>query len=155
MCRFEQLLANPDETAALGRRLGKLLSPGMVIALTGPLGAGKTTLTQAIAQGLGVDPHMVGSPTFALVHEYPGRVPVYHFDAYRLPSLQAFMDLGSDEYFQGTGVCLIEWADRVAAALPADHLCIKLAHESDGRRITIEAVGKRSQEVLRMLCTQN
>src|SRR5271166_4119745 len=108
-------LPNLSATEALGRRLGAQLRSGMVVALIGPLGAGKTHLSRAIAEGLGLaDSRVVCSPTFVLLHEYVGRVPIYHFDAYRLRSEEEFNDLGAGEYLEGDGVCLIEWADRVA-----------------------------------------
>src|SRR5215204_4266126 len=114
-------------TEAFGRRLGALLFPGAVIALVGQLGAGKTHLTRAIAEGLGVrNPAAVNSPTFVLIQEYPARLPVYHFDAYRLTGPREFAELGVDEYFRGDGVCVVEWADRVAATLPDDHLRIEI-----------------------------
>src|SRR5438132_13431516 len=94
-------------TEAFGRRLGALLFPGAVIALVGQLGAGKTHLTRAIAEGLEVkNPAAVNSPTFVLIQEYPARLPIYHFDAYRLAGPREFADLGIDEYFRGDGVCL-------------------------------------------------
>src|SRR6516162_9175683 len=99
----------PDLTAteASGRRLGALLFPGAVVALVGSLGAGKTHLTRAVAEGLGIaDSRVVSSPTFVLIQEYRARLPVYHFDAYRLPGESAFFDLGVYEYFEGKGVCL-------------------------------------------------
>jgi tRNA threonylcarbamoyladenosine biosynthesis protein TsaE len=136
--RIERYLPTETATRELGRWLGQRLKPGSVVALMGPLGAGKTTLTRAIAEGLDADPKLVASPTFALVHEYPGRLPIYHFDVYRLDNVQAFLDLGVDEYFNGGGVCLIEWADRVAAALPNDAYKITLSHEAPGRRVIIE-----------------
>src|SRR5438270_927073 len=113
--------ADQGATGAFGRRLAALLFPGAVVALVGPLGAGKTHLVRAIAEGLGVaDGRVVSSPTFVLIQEYDTRLPVYHFDAYRLAGAADFLDLGAHEYFEGRGVCLIEWADRVEAALPAE-----------------------------------
>src|SRR5207245_9904467 len=111
-------------TTAFGRRLAERLFPGAIVALIGPLGAGKTHLVRAVAEGLGCDGRRVSSPTFALVHEYPGRMPVYHFDTYRLPDEAAFVDLGVDEYFAGDGVCLIEWADRVEGVVAGGHVGI-------------------------------
>lgn len=149
--RFERHLPTETVTNDFGRRLGSLLKPGMVVALIGPLGAGKTTLTRGIAEGLGCDKSMVASPTFALVHEYPGRVPIYHFDVYRLPNLQAFLDLGAEDYFRGDGVCLVEWADRVEPALPNDCLRIKLAHDGDGRRMIIDCDHEPASKVIEEL----
>ncbi len=132
-------------TEALGRRLGPLLFPGAVVALVGGLGAGKTHFTRAVAEGLGVkNPAAVTSPTFTLVHEYPGRLPVYHFDTYRLNSPAEFVALGTDEYFHGDGVCLVEWADRVTEVLPAERLELRFEVVSlTARRLQVTAHGGR------------
>src|SRR5437660_11218279 len=115
-------------TTALGRRLGALLFPGAVVALIGPLGAGKTQLVRAIAEGMRiVDSRAVSSPTFVLIQEYAARLPIYHFDAYRLRSEAEFPELGVHEYFEGDGVCVVEWADKVASHLPEKRLSIALA----------------------------
>ena len=119
-------LASEDETARLGRGIALLLEPGLVIGLVGPLGAGKTRLARAIAEAQGVDPATISSPTYVLIHEYEGHLPVYHFDAYRLQSPQAFEDLGVADYWGGDGVCLVEWADRVRGLLPDDCWMITL-----------------------------
>jgi tRNA threonylcarbamoyladenosine biosynthesis protein TsaE len=119
-------LDSEDETARLGRAIALLVEPGVVIGLVGPLGAGKTRLTRAVAEALGVDPAAISSPTFVLIHEYEGHLPIYHFDAYRLQSPQAFEDLGVAEYWGGDGVCLVEWADRVRGLLPEDCWMISL-----------------------------
>ena len=149
------MLEFPDPTAteAFGHRLGARLFPGAVVALTGPLGAGKTLLIRAIAEGLQVvDSRVVSSPTFVLIQEYPARLPVYHFDAYRLSSAGEFLDLGAHEYFQGEGVCLVEWADRVAACLPADHLRITITPTGENsRRFTLESTGETSAGIVRKL----
>src|SRR5205814_7406277 len=101
------VLSDLEATTDLGRRLGGLLFPGAVVALLGPLGAGKTHLVRAIAEGLGIsDPRAVSSPTFVLIQEYRARLPIYHFDAYRLRGEGEFFDLGGHEYFDGDGVCL-------------------------------------------------
>src|SRR5262245_14918163 len=103
-----------EATRAFGRQLAEVLFPGAVVALIGPLGAGKTHLVRAVAEGLGLkDARAVSSPTFVLIQEYAARLPVYHFDAYRLRSAAEFFDLGAHEYFEGRGVCFVEWADRV------------------------------------------
>jgi tRNA threonylcarbamoyladenosine biosynthesis protein TsaE len=139
-------------TVELGRRLGALLFPGAVVALVGPLGAGKTQLVRAIAEGLGIaDSRAVSSPTFVLIQEYAARLPIYHFDAYRLRAAE-FADLGAHEYFQGNGVCLVEWADRVTAQMPAEHLRITIAVTGESRRrFTLEAHGAAHQELLTRL----
>lgn len=125
--RFSAHLDDLSATEAAGRRLGGLLFPGAVVALVGPLGAGKTQFVRAVAEGLGVrNPAAVTSPTFVLIQEYPARLPIYHFDAYRLGSTGEFLALGSDEYFHADGVCLVEWADRVPEALPSERLTIQL-----------------------------
>jgi tRNA threonylcarbamoyladenosine biosynthesis protein TsaE len=140
-------------TEALGRRLGGLLFRGAVVALVGPLGAGKTHLARAIAEGAGVsDGRVVTSPTFVLIQEYQGRLPVYHFDAYRLRGEGEFFDLGAHEYLEGDGVCLVEWADRVTGCLPADHLRITLEVTGEtSRRATVEAHGPAHARVLAMI----
>jgi tRNA threonylcarbamoyladenosine biosynthesis protein TsaE len=145
----------PDLAATdrFGRRLAALLVPGTVVALIGPLGAGKTHFVRAVAEGLGLaDPHAVSSPTFVLIQEYPARLPVYHFDAYRLNSPGEFFDLGAHEYFQGDGVCLVEWADRVAACLPDDHLRIAITPTGENsRRFTLESTGETSAAIVQRL----
>jgi tRNA threonylcarbamoyladenosine biosynthesis protein TsaE len=113
-------VATEEETARLGRAVADVIEPGVVIGLVGPLGAGKTRVVRAIAETLGVDPGAVASPTFVLIHEYEGRLPIYHFDAYRLKNREEFEDLGVAEYWGLGGVCLIEWADRVRGLLPPD-----------------------------------
>jgi tRNA threonylcarbamoyladenosine biosynthesis protein TsaE len=140
-------------TEAFGRRLAALLFPGAVVALIGPLGAGKTHLVRAIALGLGVaDGRVVTSPTFVLIQEYAGRMPIYHFDAYRLRGDRDFSDLGVHEYFEGDGVCLVEWADRAAGALPAARLQIELAVVGEtARRATVQGFGERYESLARAL----
>jgi tRNA threonylcarbamoyladenosine biosynthesis protein TsaE len=119
-------LASEDDTGTLGRAIADLLVPGVVIGLVGPLGSGKTRLVRAIAEAQGVDPRAISSPTFVLIHEYEGRLPIYHFDAYRLKTPQAFEDLGVADYWDSGGVCLVEWADRVRDLLPKDSWWITL-----------------------------
>ncbi len=148
-------LTLPDlaATNAFGRRLGGLLFPGAVVALVGPLGAGKTHLVRALAEGLGVpNSKVVNSPTFVLIQEYAGRLPIYHFDAYRLARERDFADLGVHEYFEGDGVSLVEWADRVPSCLPAEHLRVTLTVTSEtSRRAHVEGVGGRYEAVVEAL----
>ncbi len=141
------------ETEQFGRRLADHLFPGAVIALYGPLGAGKTHLVRAIAEGLGViDPRVVSSPTFVLIQEYAARLPIYHFDAYRLRGAAEFDDLGVQEYFRGDGVCFVEWADRVSATMPAERLEIRIAVTGEtARRIELTAHGRPHRAVMEAL----
>lgn len=147
---WEYVSASPEKTLQLGISLGERLFPGSVLALQGPLGAGKTLLTQGIARGLQiVDSSQVTSPTFVLLQEYPARLPIYHFDTYRLKHLQEFEDLGAQEYFAGQGVCLIEWADRIKPLLPAERLEVELQPlDAQQRKIVLTAAGKAYVELL-------
>lgn len=115
------------ETRERGAEMGHALTPGSVLIFTGNLGAGKTTLIQGICTGLGVT-EKVTSPTFTLINEYQGRLPVYHFDFYRLHAAGELVDLGIDEYLDGPGVCLIEWPELIEAWLPQRHLRCHLSH---------------------------
>jgi tRNA threonylcarbamoyladenosine biosynthesis protein TsaE len=143
-----------DATMAFGRCLALQLFPGAVIALVGPLGAGKTQLVRAVAEGLGIaDSRAVSSPTFVLIQEYDARLPIYHFDAYRLRTVAEFFDLGVHEYFEGKGVCLVEWADRVVSCLPDQFLKITLVPTGETtRRIIVESYGATYAPVVQALC---
>lgn len=149
------ILELPDlsATQAFGWRLGEYLRPGAVVALLGDLGAGKTHLARAISEGLGIaDSRVVTSPTFVLVQEYAARIPIYHFDTYRLSSERDFADLGVHEYFEGDGICLIEWADRVPGCLPAEHLRITLTVTGrTSRRLQAEGRGGFYEDLVRRL----
>ena len=132
-----------EETRAVGEALAPLLRPRDAVALTGELGAGKTTLVQGVARGLGVEDQVV-SPTFTLVREYRGTaLDVAHVDVYRLDRVQDVVDLGLDELGDGEAVLLVEWGDAIEALLPADHLVVELTsgEEDDGRRIDVTSVG--------------
>jgi len=129
--------ASAEETAAAGERLGATLGPGDVVALTGELGAGKTCFVQGLVRGLGVA-RTATSPTFVLVNEYHGRLPVHHVDAYRTTSLTEVLDLGLPELLDGDGVTVVEWADKIAPLLPARTIRVHLEGVGDEpRRITI------------------
>jgi tRNA threonylcarbamoyladenosine biosynthesis protein TsaE len=133
---------SPEQTVAVGRQIAQRLDRGDCVELVGPLGAGKTCLTRGLATGLGLaDPRLVSSPTFVLVHEYVGRLPIYHLDLYRLDAPDAeLIDMGLDEMLDD-GVVLIEWADRAGEALPRPRWRVELAitGESD-REVTVRQV---------------
>lgn len=117
-----------EETLRFGRHLGRTARPGDIFTLTGDLGAGKTTLTQAIGQGLAVaEAYYITSPTFSLLHEYPGRIPLYHMDLYRLGSPEEIEELGFDDYLYGDGLTVIEWPDRLGHLMPESRLDIHLS----------------------------
>jgi len=132
----EVIIKNEEQTRAFGHELADKLKPGDVIALIGDLGTGKTTLTKYIAEGLGVH-ETITSPTFTIVREYfSGRLPLYHFDVYRLKSAVDLLEIGSEEYFYGNGVSIVEWADQVAELLPNETLCVFIEYgEKEGERI--------------------
>ena len=134
-------IVDETETAALGRILAALMIAGDVIGLVGTLGAGKTRLSRAIAEALGVDPGVIASPTFVLIHEYESlTLPVYHFDAYRLESPAAFDALGAADYWiEGNGLCLIEWADLVKDRLPRHAWWVSIESTGDlaGRSVRV------------------
>jgi tRNA threonylcarbamoyladenosine biosynthesis protein TsaE len=125
--------ASPEETAALGERIARFLGPGSVVALRGGLGAGKTCLVKGIARGLGVE-ETVTSPTYTIISEYRGSVPLYHIDAYRLQGDDDFDSLGGRELLYGNGVAVIEWSERIPQSLPQNTLFIEIALTADQRR---------------------
>jgi tRNA threonylcarbamoyladenosine biosynthesis protein TsaE len=141
-------------TAALGARLGRALRPGDVVALSGDLGAGKTQLVRGLCRGAGVPREQVSSPTFAIVATYAGRLPVHHADLYRIGDEDELHATGFDDLLCGPGAVVVEWADRVPGALPAERLEIALAH--DGRRPEVRhlratGLGDRHAALARLL----
>lgn len=133
-------------TSRLGRRLGRLLQPGHVVALVGDLGAGKTQLVRGACAGAGVAPGDVSSPTFAIVQTYRGRLPIHHADLYRLGDVDELYATGFMDLVGGEGAMLVEWADRIAGWLPPEHLVIRLAEVArrpSSRRVSLEAAGER------------
>jgi tRNA threonylcarbamoyladenosine biosynthesis protein TsaE len=145
---LELVTRSPEETLALGRQLGELASPGDVLLLSGSLGAGKTCLTQGIARGLGIA-GCTPSPTFVLVRQSAGRLPLYHIDLYRLDDIEEITGLGLDDYLYGSGVCVIEWAEKGISLLPPEHLWIDIAYAGESRRhFTFKPRGRRYCQLL-------
>jgi tRNA threonylcarbamoyladenosine biosynthesis protein TsaE len=131
----------PDDTRKVGAALAELLAAGDVVSLTGDLGAGKTALVQGAARAMGVD-QPVASPTFVLVREYRGRVPIRHVDVYRLQRVQEVLDLGFEDLVDHGGVAFIEWGDVIEALLPDSHIRVELsANDDDSRTIRVSAMG--------------
>ena len=131
-----------EETEALGERLGARLSPGDVVACRGDLGAGKTAFTRGLARGLGCTGR-VTSPTFTIVNEHQGRVPLFHFDWYRLGGEEELFDIGWEEYLARGGVCAVEWSERAPEALPEGTVTVTIRRDEedeDQRQIAIEGV---------------
>lgn len=149
----ELVTQSAGETHALGAALGRILTAGDFIALIGDLGAGKTHFVKGVAAGLGVpDDLPVTSPTYTLLNIYHGRIPLYHFDLYRLAGAEQVDDLGFDEYFSGDGVCLVEWAERLGGFIPSEQLSVNFSHDGDDRRrLVFSAAGARAEELMRDL----
>lgn len=140
--RYDLRCDTEADTLRWGRRIGEACHEPAVLALTGDLGSGKTCLVKGLAQGLGVpDTVIVTSPTFALIHEYPGRLPLVHVDLYRLESPDEFEDIGLYEVLERPAVVAVEWADRLGEDLPGRRLDIRMAFHGDLRRIELRAYG--------------
>jgi len=142
---------SPEQTRRVGMRLGKLARPGDIILLVGTLGAGKTCLTQGIARGLGISEYAT-SPSFVLVREYQGKLPLYHIDLYRIDSIEEVAQLGLDDYLYGNGVCVVEWADKGLSVFPEKHLLIEIQFiSSNKRKLIFVPRGARYTEMLSIL----
>lgn len=127
-----------EETVELGKKIGSFLKKGDIIAMQGTLGAGKTTITKGIAQALGIN-ETITSPTFCLISEYEGKMPLYHMDVYRLDGAEDFANLGTEDMLYGEGVSIIEWSEKIMEELPHKTIILKLEPHDDGtRNITIE-----------------
>lgn len=141
-------LETPDATEALGRRVGRLAMPGLVVGLTGDLGAGKSVFARGVARGLGIEGR-IPSPTFILLASYPtGRIPLHHADLYRLTEPDEAVSVGLDDVFGRDGVCVVEWADRFPELLPADLLDVRLKIDGDAREVELRAGGPLARAVL-------
>lgn len=136
---------NEEELLTLGERLGHLLQKDDVLILTGELGAGKTTFTKGLAKGLDIR-QMIKSPTYTIVREYEGRLPLYHLDVYRIGDDPDSIDL--DDFLFGEGVTVIEWGELLGENLPDNYLKLNLLKKEDGRELVFEAKGTRAQELL-------
>jgi len=149
MERVEVETHSPEETHEFAIKLAEKLEPKDVITLEGDLGAGKTTFTKGLAKGLGITRN-VNSPTFTIIKEYKGRLPLYHMDVYRLN--ESDEDLGFDEYFEGEGVTVVEWANLIADYLPEERLIISITRSGDhSRKIILQPVGARFNQLCKEL----
>ncbi|MBO7582336.1 MAG: tRNA (adenosine(37)-N6)-threonylcarbamoyltransferase complex ATPase subunit type 1 TsaE [Treponema sp.] len=126
--------SSAEETIELGKKIGKLLKKGDIIAMQGTLAAGKTTITKGIAQALGIT-ETITSPTFCLISEYEGTMPLYHMDVYRLDGTEDFINLGTDDMLYGDGVSIIEWSEKIMDELPSSTIILKITPQEDGKRL--------------------
>jgi len=148
MERFNLISQNPSETHRFGASIGRLAMPGDIFLLVGKLGAGKTCLTQGIARGLGIEEY-IPSPSYVLIREFHGRLPLYHVDLYRLDLPQEIADLGLDDYLYGKGICVIEWAEKGSSLIPPEHMLIRIDYLGDTERsFQLEAYGRHYMEML-------
>ncbi|MCK5594918.1 tRNA (adenosine(37)-N6)-threonylcarbamoyltransferase complex ATPase subunit type 1 TsaE [bacterium] len=140
---------NPEDTICLGMKIGELLKEGNVVALIGNLGAGKTVISNGLCSGLGVREDYITSPTYTIINQYEGRIPVYHIDLYRLKNSSELYNLGWDEYIYGNGTCIIEWADRAAEMLSEEYLTVNIkVTGTNKRQITLQAKGATYKSLL-------
>ena len=151
MNRIKLISHSPEQTQKLGVRIGELALPGDIFLLVGKLGTGKTCLTQGIVWGLGIKEYAL-SPSFVLVRELYGRLPLYHIDLYRLDHIEEIEELGLDEYLYGNGVCVVEWAEKGLTVLPTEHLLIQISYLSDTERsFQLKPSGQRYREIVAQL----
>jgi len=141
---------SPDETRGFAARVAGRLKPGDILCLFGTLGSGKTTFVQGLARGLKINPNKVSSPTFVIMQIYEGRLPVYHFDFYRLEETAQIGGIGYDEFLFGKGVAVVEWPERMGELLPKEYLGVHLTALSDtGRRLQVKPHGKRYKDLIK------
>lgn len=126
--------SSTEETITLGEKIGRLLKKGDIIAMQGTLAAGKTTITKGIAKALGIT-DTITSPTFCLISEYQGTMPLYHMDVYRLDGTEDFINLGTDDMLYGDGVSIIEWSEKIMDELPSNTIVLKITPQDDGKRL--------------------
>ena len=126
--------SSAEETITLGEKIGRLLKKGDIIAMQGTLAAGKTTITKGIARALGIT-ETITSPTFCLISEYQGTMPLYHMDVYRLDGTEDFINLGTDDMLYGDGVSIIEWSEKIMDELPSNTIVLKITPQDDGKRL--------------------
>ncbi len=151
MNHLEIISHSPEQTQKFGVRIGELALPGDNFLLVGGLGAGKTCLTQGIAWGLDIKEYAV-SPSFVVIRELHGRLPLYHIDFYRLDHLEEIAQLGLDDYLYGNGVCVVEWAEKGVSLLPLEHLLIEISYLSDTERsLKLKPSGKRYRQIVAQL----
>jgi tRNA threonylcarbamoyladenosine biosynthesis protein TsaE len=143
MTKREFYSGSPEETLTIGEFIAGSLEPGDILCLHGDLGAGKTQLVKGISRGLGLSEHLVNSPTFTLIHEYHGQLPLYHFDLYRLKNVSELREIGVEDYLYGKGVCIVEWPEILENDLPANavHVTIKKIDAST-RKLSIGDSGR-------------
>lgn len=146
---YEYVSSSSEETKQLANKLANFLQPGSVITLEGDLGAGKTTFTQGLAKGLDIE-SVVSSPTFTIVKEYQGRLPLYHMDAYRLEFSDE--DIGFLEYFEGDGISVVEWAQFIEDYLPEERLIITIEFlDEQSRKLTFKSIGTEYENIIKQL----
>lgn len=151
MSRFELISHSPEQTQKFGVRIGELALAGDIFLMVGALGTGKTCLTQGIAWGLNIKEYAL-SPSFAIVRELQGRLPLCHIDLYRLDHMEEIAELGLDDYLHNSGVCVVEWAEKGLSILPTEHLLIQISYLSDTERsFQLKPSGKRYIEIVAQL----
>ncbi|MDR9416539.1 MAG: tRNA (adenosine(37)-N6)-threonylcarbamoyltransferase complex ATPase subunit type 1 TsaE [Gracilimonas sp.] len=123
-----------EETIQTGFEFGKQLRSGDVVCLNGDLGAGKTHFVKGVASFFGIKPEKVTSPTYTLIHEFSGRIPIYHFDCYRLNSENEALEIGTEDYFYSDGICLVEWPEKIASLIPEEAIWVELRHRKGSER---------------------
>ena len=151
MNQLEIITRSPEGTQEIGVSIGELAQPGDTFLLVGELGAGKTCLAQGIARGLDIKEY-AASPSFVVVRELYGRLPLYHIDFYRLDNLEEIAELGLDDYLYGKGVCVVEWAEKGLSLLPPEHLLVEMSYVADTeRKLKLKPSGQRYRKIVAQL----